>query len=105
MNDDGHHHHESDEHSALSETALRVKALICCWGEEGSVAAAAPAAPGDADENKRGPRSGAGGGAGAGPNPAYKARLLADASAAIAELGYGGRQGEHMVVVENTPQV
>jgi nitrile hydratase len=38
-------------------------------------------------------------------DPAYKDRLLADATNAIAELGYGGRQGEHMVVVENTPQV
>ena len=40
-----------------------------------------------------------------GSDPAYKQRLLADATAAIAELGYGGAQGEHMVVVENTPQV
>jgi nitrile hydratase len=38
-------------------------------------------------------------------DPAYKARLMENASDAIAELGYGGRQGEHMVVVENTPQV
>ena len=38
-------------------------------------------------------------------DPAYKKRLLTDATAAIAELGYGGRQGEHMVVVENTPKV
>ena len=38
-------------------------------------------------------------------DPAYKQRLFADATAAIAELGYGGAQGEHMVVVENTPQV
>jgi nitrile hydratase len=38
-------------------------------------------------------------------DPAYKARLLADATAAIAELGYAGRQGEHMVAVENTPAV
>ena len=38
-------------------------------------------------------------------DPAYKARLLDDATAAIAELGFGGAQGEHMVVVENTPEV
>ena len=37
-------------------------------------------------------------------DPAYRARLRADATAAIAELGFGGRQGEHMVVVENTPR-
>jgi nitrile hydratase len=38
-------------------------------------------------------------------DPAYKRRLLADATSAMAELGYGGAQGEHMVVVENTPEV
>jgi nitrile hydratase subunit alpha len=38
-------------------------------------------------------------------DPAYKARLLQNATAAIAELGYMGRQGEHMVAVENTPRV
>jgi nitrile hydratase len=38
-------------------------------------------------------------------DPAYKRRLLADATSAIAELGYGGAQGEHMLALENTPQV
>jgi len=38
-------------------------------------------------------------------DPAYKKRLLADATTAIAELGYGGRQGEHMLALENTPKV
>src|SRR5262249_51099122 len=105
MNDDGHHRHESDEHSALSETALRVKALESILVEKGLVDAAAIDALVDAYENRIGPRNGARVVARAWADPAYKARLLADASAAIAELGYGGRQGEHMVVVENTPQV
>jgi nitrile hydratase len=103
MNDDGHH--ESDEHGALSETALRVKALESVLVEKGLVDAAAIDALVDAYENRIGPRNGARVVARAWTDAAYKARLLADGSAAIAELGYGGRQGEHMVVVENTPQV
>ena len=54
-------------------------------------------------EHKVGPRNGARVVAKAWADPAYKARLMADATAAIAELDYEGRQGEHMVVVENTP--
>ena len=50
-----------------------------------------------------GPRNGARVVARAWVDPAYRERLRADATAAIAELGYGGRQGEHMVAVENTP--
>jgi nitrile hydratase len=59
----------------------------------------------DAYENKIGPRNGARVVARAWSDPAYKQRLLADADAAIGELGYGGMQGEHMVVVENTSKV
>ena len=55
-------------------------------------------------ETKVGPRNGARVVAKAWSDPAYKARLLADATAAIAELGFTGLQGEHMVVVENTPE-
>jgi len=54
---------------------------------------------------KVGPRNGAQVVARAWSDPAYKQRLLEDATAAIAELGYGGAQGEHMVVVENTPRI
>jgi nitrile hydratase len=53
-------------------------------------------------EHKVGPRNGARVVARAWTDPAYKTRLLADATAVIAELGYSGRQGEHMVAVENT---
>jgi nitrile hydratase len=52
-----------------------------------------------------GPRNGASVVARAWVDPAYRQRLLADGTSAIAELGYGGAQGEHMVVVENTPKV
>ncbi len=56
-------------------------------------------------EHKVGPRNGARVVAKAWSDPAYRVRLMADATAAIAELDYEGRQGEHMVVVENTPAV
>ena len=59
----------------------------------------------DLYENRIGPRNGARVVARAWSDPDYKARLLADASAAIAEFGYTGAQGEDMVVVENTAQV
>ena len=59
----------------------------------------------DAYEHKIGPRNGAQVVARAWVDPAYKQRLLADATAAIAELGYSGMQGEDMLVIENTPKV
>jgi nitrile hydratase len=59
----------------------------------------------DAYEHKIGPRNGARVVARAWADPKYKKRLLEDASAAIAEVGFAGAQGEHMVVVENTPKV
>jgi nitrile hydratase len=59
----------------------------------------------DSYEHKIGPRNGARVIARAWVDPAYKKRLLHDATAAIAELGYGGLQGEHMIAVENTPKV
>ena len=54
-------------------------------------------------EQRIGPRNGARVVARAWIDPAYKLRLFADAAAAIAELGFSGSQGEHMVAVENTP--
>src|SRR3954471_7446670 len=97
------HDHDHDNH--LSETVLRVKALESLLVEKGLVDPAALDAMVDAYENKIGPRNGARVVARAWTDPAYKARLMADATAAIAELGYSGAQGEHMVVVENTPTV
>ncbi|HZQ01256.1 MAG TPA: nitrile hydratase subunit alpha [Reyranella sp.] len=103
MANDHAHDHERDNH--LSETVLRVKALESLLVEKGLVDPAALDAMVDAYENKIGPRNGARVVARAWTDPAFKARLLADATAAIAELGYSGAQGEHMVVVENTASV
>jgi nitrile hydratase subunit alpha len=97
--------HEHDGQNPPSNIALRVKALESLLVEKGLVDSAALDAIIDYYEHKVGPRNGAHVVARAWTDPAYKARLLADATAAIAELGYSGSQGEHMVVVENTPTV
>ncbi len=89
----------------LEETVLRVKALESLLVEKGLVDPAALEVLIDTYENRVGPRNGARVVARAWSDPAYRARLLEDAGAAIAELGFGGRQGEDMVVVENTPEV
>ena len=100
------HHHHHEEHQAVpSDPALRVKALESLLVEKGIVDSAALDALIDTYEHKVGPRNGARVVARAWVDPAYKQRLFQDATSAIAELGYGGRQGEHMVVVENTPDV
>ena len=82
--------------------ALRVKALETLLVAKGLVDPDALDAIIETYEHKVGPRNGARVVARAWTDPAYKARLLTDATAAIAELDYEGRQGEHMVVVENT---
>jgi len=102
--DHGHGHDHAHDNQ-LSETVLRVKALESLLVEKGLVDPAALDAMIDAYENKIGPRNGAKVVARAWTDPAYKARLMDDATAAIAEFGYTGAQGEHMVVVENTPAV
>jgi nitrile hydratase len=99
------HSHGHKHQDIPSDPALRVKALESLLVEKGLVDPAALDALIDTYEHKIGPRNGAQVVARAWVDPAYKKRLLADATNAIAELGYGGRQGEHMVVVENTPQV
>lgn len=99
------HDHGSDHGSELSPTALRVKALESLLIEKGYVDPAALDALIDTYEHKVGPRNGARVVAKAWSDPAYLDRLRADATAAISELGYTGRQGEHMVIVENTPDV
>lgn len=102
---DPHGHHHDHGQDPPSDMALRVKALESLLVEKGLVDPAALDAIIDAYEHKVGPRNGARVVARAWSDPAYKARLMQDATSAIAELGYGGRQGEHMVVVENTPDV
>ncbi len=99
------HEHEHGHSTLPSDTALRVKALESLLIEKGLVDPAALDALIDTYENKVGPRNGAAVVARAWADPAYKARLMEDATAAIAEFGYTGRQGEHMVAVENTAQV
>jgi nitrile hydratase subunit alpha len=99
------HQHEHEHQAVPSDLALRVKALESLLVEKGLVDRAALDALVDAYEHKIGPRNGARVVARAWTEPAYKQRLLTDADAAIAELGYGGMQGEHMVVVENTSKV
>ncbi len=95
----GDHEHEQ------SDAALRVKALETLLVEARLVDPAAIDLIIDTYENKIGPRNGARVVARAWVDPAYKARLLDDATAAIAELGYSGMQGEAIVAVENTPAI
>ena len=98
------HHHDHGQHPP-SDMALRVKALESLLVDKGLVDPAALDAIIETYEHQVGPRNGARVVARAWTDPAYRARLLTDATAAIAELGYGGRQGEHMVAVENAPGV
>ena len=98
----------SDDHDTLrvpSDPALRVMALESLLIEKGLVDRQALDALVETYEHEVGPHNGAKVVARAWKDPTYKARLLADAAAAIAELGYGGLQGEHMVAIENTPSV
>jgi nitrile hydratase len=99
------HKHDHDHQAVPSDLTLRVKALESLLVEKGLVDRAALDALVDTYEHKVGPRNGARVVAKAWADPAYKQRLLTDSTAAISELGYGGQQGEYMVVVENTPEV
>ena len=98
----------SDHHphtARLPDTVLRVKALESLLVEKGLVDPAALDALIETYEEKVGPRNGARVVARAWVDPEYKQRLLEKASEAIAEFGFTGRQGEDMVVLENTPRV
>lgn len=103
--DADHHHDHAHGQDPPSDIALRVKALESLLVEKGLVDPAALDAIIDTYEHKVGPRNGARVVARAWTDSAYRDRLMTDATAAIAELGYGGRQGEHMVAVENTDRV
>jgi nitrile hydratase len=102
--DHDHHHHDHD-HSDLSETELRVRALETVLTEKGYVDPAALDLLIETYETKVGPRNGAHVVARAWSDPEYRKWLLADATAAINSLGYAGRQGEHILVVENKPKL
>jgi nitrile hydratase len=101
--DDHHHHHD---HSLLpQEPELRVKDIETLLLNKGIINSDTLNELIDTYENKIGPRNGAKVVAKAWVDPEYKKRLLENATKAIEELSYTGRQGEHMVVVENTPDV
>jgi len=95
-------HHSAEEHSELTQVDLRVRALRTVLEQKGYIDSAALDVLIDTYETKIGPRNGAQVVARAWVDPAFRNRLLEDATAAIASLGYAGRQGEHMVAVENT---
>jgi nitrile hydratase len=105
MSDHHHDHdHDHDHDAPLPDTVLRVKALESLLTEKGLVDPAALDILIDTYENKVGPRNGAQVVARAWVDAAYRQRLLDDATNAIAEFGFKGRQSEHMVVLENTPK-
>ncbi len=100
------HHDPAHPHTLLpSDPALRVKALETLLVRKGLVDPAALDEIIDTYENRIGPKNGAHVVAKAWSDPAFKSALLEDATQAVSGLGYYGRQGEHMVVVENTDDV
>ena len=99
------HDHGSEGQEPPSDMALRVKALESLLVEKGLVDPAALDAIIETYEHKVGPRNGAKVVARAWADADFRARLLQDATPAIAELGYTGRQGEHMIAVQNTADV
>jgi nitrile hydratase len=98
-------HHAHDRQAVPSDLSLRVKALESLLVAKGLVDRDTLDALVDAYERKIGPRNGARVVARAWVDDGYRQRLLTSANAAIAELGYGGGEGDHMVVVANTPKV
>lgn len=102
-----HDHSDHDHpHSLLPpDPALRIRALETLLTQKGLIDPAALDVIIDTYENKIGPRNGAQVVARAWADPKFKAALLDDATAVVSEMGYYGRQGEHMVAVENTAEV
>jgi nitrile hydratase len=105
MHNHDHDHDHDHGQEPPSAMTLRVKALESLLVDKGLVDPAALDAIVDYYEHKVGPRNGARVVARTWSDPAYRERLLADATVAIAELGYSGGQGEHMIAVENGPGV
>jgi nitrile hydratase len=108
MNHDHAAHSESPdhpEHSDLGEMELRVRALETVLGQKGYIDPPALDALIDTYQTRIGPRNGARVVARAWVDPEFRDWLMRDASAAIASMGYSGRQGEHMIAVESTPQM
>jgi nitrile hydratase len=110
MHEPEHHDHDHDhghehETSTLSPLELRVRALETVLTQKGYVDPAALDVLIDTYQTKVGPRNGAQVIARAWCDVEFRRRLLEDATAAINSMGFVGRQGEHMVAVENTPEV
>lgn len=108
MTHDHHHHdhdHPHDHGTELSDVELRVRALETVLVQKGYVDPAALDLLIETYETKVGPHNGAHVVAKAWSDPAFRNWLMQDATAAITSLGYTGRQGEHMVVVANTPEI
>ncbi|HAT1645664.1 TPA: nitrile hydratase subunit alpha [Raoultella planticola] len=99
------HKHEHEHTAPPADIELRVRALESLLQEKGLIDPAALDELIDTYEHKVGPRNGAQVVARAWSDPQYKRRLMENATAAIAELGFSGIQGEDMLVVENTPDV
>ncbi len=103
---DDHHHSHDHAHSHLpSDPELRVKAVETLLLNKGLIDSKTLDELIDTYENRIGPKNGANVVAKAWVDPEYKKRLLIDATSAIRELSYQGRQGENMVVVENTTEI
>jgi len=100
-----HDHTYDHDHSELSDTQLRVRALETVLTEKDYVDPAALDAIVEAYETRIGPRNGAAVVAKAWCDPTFKEALLEDGSKAVATLGHFSRTGDHLVVVENTPQL
>jgi len=101
-----HDHSHDDPHALLpSDPALRVKALETLLTRKGLIDPAALDEIIETYERKIGPRNGARVVARAWSNPQFRQALLEDATAVVADLGFYGRQGEHMIAVENTEAV
>lgn len=105
MPHDGHHHDDDERGSELSPIALRVKALESLLVEKGYVDPLAIDELIETYEKKVGPRNGAKVVARAWSDPGFADWLKQDATAAIASLGFSGRQGEHMVALFNDAKV
>jgi nitrile hydratase subunit alpha len=104
--DEAHaHDHDHAHQDVPSDLTLRVKSLESLLVEKGLVDPATLDTLVDAYEHKIGPRNGARVIARAWADPAYKKRLLADATTAIAEFGFTNEHGARLVAVENTPKV
>ncbi|WP_219542197.1 nitrile hydratase subunit alpha [Klebsiella michiganensis] len=99
------HKHDHDHTQPPVDIELRVRALESLLQEKGLIDPAALDELIDTYEHKVGPRNGAQVVARAWSDPEYKRRLMENDTAAIAELGFSGIQGEDMLVVENTPDV